>query len=358
MKITIVAWIGSSNIGDDLILRSLITLLQGFDISLKDITAISSNPERTTAEFGVKSVGHLDFLAIHAAMRASDVIVFGGGGLIQDETSAWNLPYYYSKLWLARLLKKRITTIGVGVGPLGSSFGRWLTKKTFDGAQMISVRDHDSGQQLARLGIQNVIVSPDLAFGLPPVDVESAGYVAVSLRNYAPHGRLLSVGMQNFRVDEDRLRTFAHALDEVHERTGLAIRFVSLDSKNDVIFHEKVAEQMKTGVTLSTATMESVFEQIGAATVVVAMRFHAGVVATLAGRPSVLIGYSPKIFSLGKMIGQGCSVLPNEPSAIESLPQLVVGLLHEQCAVRAKREELISAFNANKRALSRYLGKP
>ena len=73
MKVAVVAWIGSTNLGDDLIFAALIELLGEFDVRRQDITAFSTNPEDTSRKFGVNSVGHLDPVATLRVLRARAV---------------------------------------------------------------------------------------------------------------------------------------------------------------------------------------------------------------------------------------------------------------------------------------------
>jgi polysaccharide pyruvyl transferase WcaK-like protein len=58
------------------------------------------------------------------------------------------------------------------------------------------------------------------------------------------------------------------------------------------------------------------------------MRYHGGICATLAGRPAVLVGYSPKVDALAGELGPGGRLLPwspDGPAGLASAVQAVLG---------------------------------
>ena len=88
-KYVVSGYIGFDNFGDEAIANVLISHLKKNDA--EKITVISSNPEKTSANYGVESVGMLKFLS---AVKDSDVLISGGGSLLQDVTSLKSLIYY------------------------------------------------------------------------------------------------------------------------------------------------------------------------------------------------------------------------------------------------------------------------
>ena len=52
-----------------------------------------------------------------AAFDDADAMVFGGGGLLQDESSAWNLTYHLSRVGMAD--RRHLPWVGVGLGAAG-----------------------------------------------------------------------------------------------------------------------------------------------------------------------------------------------------------------------------------------------
>ena len=56
------------------------------------ITVLSNNPEKTKALHGTQAVTR--YKGLLPALVQSDAVVSGGGGLLQDKTSARSLRYY------------------------------------------------------------------------------------------------------------------------------------------------------------------------------------------------------------------------------------------------------------------------
>ena len=77
------AWVGSSNLGDELIFSILLRLLK--ERGMKTVVP-SVNPAKTKSSFDTDSFNHLNFIELKKQMINSDALIFGGGGLLQDET--------------------------------------------------------------------------------------------------------------------------------------------------------------------------------------------------------------------------------------------------------------------------------
>lgn len=355
MKVVVAAWIGSSNLGDELIFRALLHLLGRQGISPEEITAISINPRKTAASFGVKTVWHLDPWAVSAVIKQADLVIFGGGGILQDSTSVWSVPYHCSRIWISRLFSKPLLAIGIGVGPLDTGIGRWLAKVTFAGVPDIVVRDQASQDQLCRIGIMQSTVGADLALSLPVFEGKEGSCIVVCLRHFAPKGGLVPSKLQNPEAGKGYIRSLASALDKASMSLELPIRFVSFDAERDTQFHRAIATNMAAEFSFADANLDNVFSELGAAKAVIAMRYHAGIVAVLAGKPCLLISYSPKLESLATELGDACRIIPNAERHFTRIPGLVEELLDKDALVVSARNRIISANDINREKLSRFL---
>ena len=103
------------------------------------------------------SYGHINFLKLKKHLSNSDALVFGGGGLLQDETGIWNLPFHLSRINAAR--KQGLPWVGIGLGASGLTSKRSLKQvaNNFTGHLGVSVRDETSAQILESLKIPNVV---------------------------------------------------------------------------------------------------------------------------------------------------------------------------------------------------------
>src|SRR4051794_907208 len=80
MRVAVAAWIGSTNLGDELVFASLRSALTRRGA---EVVALSVAPAATEGEHGVRATrrapGTVELL------RGVDALVLGGGGLLQDE---------------------------------------------------------------------------------------------------------------------------------------------------------------------------------------------------------------------------------------------------------------------------------
>ncbi len=380
MRVLVCGWIGSTNLGDELVLAGVRALMRRHDAS---VLAVSIDPEQTRAVHGVAAIDHrrLDLLA--RASRQADLVVFGGGGLVQDETSPFNLPYHLARVVPALAAGTPVVGLGLGIGPL-SGLGRAEARllRRFRG---ITVRDAASQALLAEVGVASRL-GADTAWHLaatrpsPPASlpnatqqaangvsagnprpvVEVEDVVTVSLRPWSGGGGWLPVGWRAAATTPEWLiPTLARSLDRVATRTGLPVRFVALQTDRDHALHAEVAAAMDTPAELVVPHLDDVVNQIGAGRLVIAMRYHAGIAATMCGRPSVLVGYSPKVDALATALGAGTRRVGFDRAELDGLDQRAVELLATDGApgaVTAARDRLVAGCAANEQLVQRAVG--
>lgn len=169
-KILISGWYGYGNIGDELILESIISLYKNNDAS--NISVLSFNPEYTNKNNGVishcqvpfsfiwliKSILNFQLFKTLKAFYQCDVFLLGGGGFLSD----WQpeVPRkWLRQLRLAKLFGKETIVFRIGAGPFTTEKGKNTTKKYLDSyADEITVRDNESFRQLTEIvGLEKIV---------------------------------------------------------------------------------------------------------------------------------------------------------------------------------------------------------
>ena len=117
VNILISGYYGFDNIGDESILRTLVSsLLEHIpDCSL---TVLSHNPTSTREKYGVEAVDRMSPMAILRAVKKCDMLISGGGSLLQDVTSSKSLHYYLSIIRCAEFFHKKVFIYSQGIGPI------------------------------------------------------------------------------------------------------------------------------------------------------------------------------------------------------------------------------------------------
>ncbi len=181
-KIFVAGYYGFGNAGDEAVLAGLLADLRAARPELH-VTIASGDPAATRAMHGVEAVERGDLPAVVEAIRSSDLVVLGGGGLLQDYwpvpladalgPRSGGLPFYLAFPLLATLLGKPAVLCAVGAGPLSTDDGRALARAAVSVAAAATVRDRRSLDELAAAGVATaelarVEVTADPAWSLEP----------------------------------------------------------------------------------------------------------------------------------------------------------------------------------------------
>lgn len=345
---TVAAWIGSPNLGDELVFAGLVRQLRARGV---EPSALSTDPDATEADHGVSAARRR---AVFRPAAGGDATVLGGGGLLQDETSTLNLDLHLSPVVAARLRREPVVGVGLGAGRLETRSGRFRVRKMLAGVP-VAVRDADSADLLAEIGLSRPAVAADLAVSLPRPTSAAADRIVVCLRPWSGHRHRLPARFRRHRPDDAFVAGAAAGLDELASSTGLPVHLVAFDAPKDDPLHRAIADRMWHTPSLTCPDVVTVLEEVAASRLVVAMRYHGGMAAVLAGRPAVLIGYSPKVDALAGDLGRGAVSLRHDRVGLGGLAEAAGSVLDRGDDVDAARSRLIERERGNGRVLDLLL---
>ncbi len=274
---------GGINWGDEAICAGLISALKKTDF---ETTVVSANPRFTMQEHSVASVprppfGLRSFLKLTSffrfllALRATDLVIYGGGGLFQDrEAKAPLLWSYY--VWWARRFQKKYIIIANSVGPLVTESARKHARKAFLGARFISVRDQASQKMLVKLGIPNerIIIATDAVFLLRKLSAPKS-----------KKGTLLMIRGDG-KMSSKRIKKLCK-----EKALPKPIRCAVMDSLDTNFAH-------KSGVPIvMLGDIGTLRKEISNSRLVISSRLHGNLLALLENTPFLALSAAPKIRS-------------------------------------------------------------
>jgi polysaccharide pyruvyl transferase CsaB len=288
---------GFGNSGDEAILQSIHQNIDhsGGDVS---ITVLSNDPEDTQSRYGYKAVNRFKLFSVIRALRSCDALVSGGGSLLQDHTSTRSLLYYLMIIWAAEFFKKKVMIYANGIGPVSKKSNRRLVRRIVGRADVITLRDDVSAQELRAMGVtrDDVRVTSDPVFTLSGASREDtvrlladAGvpcdvpFVCVSVRNWTSTGTFYE--------------NLARLCDSIHERYGRNIVFIAMQTPHDISISHDVRRLMKSKAYVLDARYkaEQIMGIIGLSDFVLAMRLHTLIFSARMCVPFIGMVYDPKV---------------------------------------------------------------
>lgn len=334
-RIVILGWYGSNNTGDEALAQVIVEQLtkRGFDPS--DMVALSTNPAKTSGQLGIESTSRSLFNpSTFRAMFSAKALILGGGGLIQDGTSVYNLPVYAAYVAMARLLGMRVIGWGLGAEPLWTLFGRLMARFICHSSDHFSVRDTLSTRLLIKAGVapDRVKVAADPAMLLQPEPVEadwpSDGrptiifcirhlpgiQPGVNLSYLLPVSLRHRLGLEG-RQDPERVRGVIEATARgmrvaVHEFGARVVLLSLWPGRDDEILDIVEKAAIELGVhkdDMHRARLENTpgafSGYVGQADLLVSMRLHALIFAATQGVPMLALSYARKVRGLMRELG-------------------------------------------------------
>ena len=272
MKVVLSGYYGFANTGDEAILLAITRELKRLGHTP---VVLSQTPLDTAQKYGVESCGRMKPLELLSALWGADALLSGGGGLLQDKTSARTLTYYLAIIRLARFFGKKVVIFNQSIGPLSSS-GEKSVSSALKGVNAI-VREKTSQAYLERLGIPTKLGGdPALLLEAKSVTRE-ANTVVLAPRGGQPGAT-------------------AKLAELAAQLVSSGKRVIALSFQPGVDTNELEAFKSISGVQLEeTADPDRALEIIAGAGAVVGVRLHAVILGAAAGTAFYGISYDPKV---------------------------------------------------------------
>lgn len=284
-EVLILGYYGFGNWGDEATLSAIINMIRKTSNKTK-IDVLTYNARETYETYKVNSINRTNVIKLLYTIKNCDIVICGGGTILQDITSSRSLYYYLLIIWIAKKYNKKIVFFSNGFGPITKN--KKITLKVCNKANDIIVRDEKSRSMMLEIGINKKIhVSTDIVFDFEKSpNIKKKNKIAISLRqwDYSKHF-----------IDE-----IAKAINKLIEK-GYYIDLISLHKNRD----EKVLGYLYSKINKKeyayiyvAQNYKQVMDRIGESKIMIGMRLHANIFALINDIPVIMMNYDPKIEAL------------------------------------------------------------
>lgn len=298
-RLLLAGYLGAGNLGDDAVMLGLVHGLGGAGYA---VTVLSGFPEETHRLYGFPSVPRRDKKLVEDAIGKCDALIFPGGSVFQDASSAMSPMYYADLIKTAKKAGKKVVLVGQGIGPLNGFLGKGASKGALNMADGITVRDPGALTALKELGVNvPVRVAADSAFLLPQPRLSTEdGYGITGMRSVA-------VAPRPFKQKGVDVAALFGEFCKLLYQSGTMPTLLPMDKTEDIPLVEAISKAQGGRVPdlRKIMTPMEAQQRIARMDAVLAMRLHAGILASTVGVPPMMLSYDPKVSAFAKMMDIG-----------------------------------------------------
>ena len=318
-RVLLSGYYGFGNVGDEAILASTIESLRERDPGI-EISVLSANPVETARTYDVETYGRMSLKDVAAGILASNLVVFGGGSLLQDDTSFRSLLYYISIILTSRLLGRPVVVYANGVGPIRSWAGRILTRLALSRVKRITVRDFESEKLLKRIGVgKPVRVTADPAFLLSPCSPERRDLI---LKGAGIKGdsQIVWLALRPGKAPDAFYRSFVPVIGLLRGKGYEPCLLVMQHQDKELVpaINGWLSEEGRQPVpAVAGASPREVLALLEKSQFCLGMRLHTLILSARASVPFIGVEIDPKLGAFCR--ATGCPVLPDPASHVADL---------------------------------------
>lgn len=336
---------GFGNMGDDSLLRAIIANLRDEDPDVR-LTVMSRRPAETARIYGTHAVNRFSPFAVIHAMRRAKVLIFGGGNLLQDGSSARSLLYY---TWILKTAKRcgcKIMVYANGIGPLHLEKSKRAAAQALSQADIITLRECDSVRECETLGVtcKQIRLTADPAFTLREADASWISGICARA-GIVPDKRYYVVALRDWKQDsENKQAAMARICDRIYAEYGLIPVFLPMHEPLDMEINRAVAKRCSCEtIVLTGLTGSEMLGVLRRMEFVTAMRLHTLIYSTAVGTPGIGLAYDGKIRAFMETTGQPMMLdAPDEDAFLACAARL----LAERDAMAGALLEKIPSYRA------------
>jgi polysaccharide pyruvyl transferase WcaK-like protein len=289
-------------------------------------------------------------------VRTLDLLAISGSGQLDD---FWGGPWahpYALLLWslLARVHGVPVAVVGIGLDDLSTRLGRWFAFAAMRLAHRGYVRDRATLAALQDSGIGSAFrAGPDPAFGvrehlpnLASAAVERSDYMVCPISRKA----WLRESNSGYETYVEALTVACTSLIRGGARLRLAYSQVRDDRPVTHAIHAEILTRVGEAADVSvieTSTVPAFVAAASGASVVIASRLHALILAASIGTPIVAVAYGRKVKQLMRELGMEQFSIDLSPIDHRALEETARRAWNERNRTRAQLDSIVQEYQSS-----------
>lgn len=306
-KIVISGYYGFNNIGDESILTAIISNLKD-SVDGIDITVLSQNTELTYNKHKVKAINRRKVFQILREIKKCDLLISGGGSLLQDVTSNRSIIYYLSIMMAGILFKKKVMVYSQGIGPINNPVNRFLTRIVLNKINFITLRDFESGKVLETMNIKNknILITADPVIGLKKNDIQLGKEILLEAGIKDINMPTIGFAIRGRNKDENIENVISKISDKVIDEMGINVVFIPFHYGEDIKILDEIEDKMKNKAIFlkNKYDLNEMLSIIGNLDILIGIRLHSLIFSAVMNTPMIAISYDPKIDNFMEFIDE------------------------------------------------------
>ena len=303
-RIVISGYYGFDNFGDEAILYILIRELKTHLPDHK-IIVLSKQPDKTALELGVLAVDRWNVIKVLKEIIRSEILISGGGSLLQDVTSRLTIYYYLIIIFLAQLFKSKTFIYSQGIGPINNKLSYITTKYILGKTNFLTVRDSNSEKLLNTMNLSPKLTSDPVWLGLNGGKQYNTIFKDY---NFNDSDKILGINLRPWQgLGMLELQEFARIINKISLEETLKIAIMPLQHELDSsICNDFYNILLTVNPDIKVVLIENKYTPIEwdsfiiNCKLIIAMRFHALICALTHKIELFGLSYDPKVENIMK----------------------------------------------------------
>lgn len=296
---------GFRNNGDDALLLALTDDIKKENKDAR-MVVFSNRPKETSRIYRIDAIHRMNVFKLSNIFKKTKALIFGGGSLLQDETSSKSLWYYLSVIRLAKKCGTKVMQFANGFGPVNRKLNKNITASVINNCvDVITTRDKASLERMKEIGITKEIeLTADPAILLEGVSDKKVSKLLLKLN--VPQEKYITVAVREWkRNSPDFNKEVSDALKKFSQENDMNVLLIPMQNPHDLNISYDIKNLVgdRAYVLDSPVSIRETIGIIRNSQLNIAMRLHSIIYSVAQGVRTVALRYDPKIDGFMEYVG-------------------------------------------------------